>query len=55
MEKDKQIAFNEELVICYYKPKEPPTMVQKELEKCKNDPALKWVNPSFLQKNKKAP
>lgn len=44
------IKFNEELVICYYKPKDPPTEVQKELEKCWNDPALQWVNPAFKKK-----
>jgi hypothetical protein len=51
LEKSKrEITFNEELVICYYKPKDPPTEVQKELEKCWNDPALRWVNPSFNKK-----
>jgi hypothetical protein len=49
---NRMLRFNEELVICYYKPKDPPTEVQKELEKCWNDPALHWVNPSFRKKAK---
>ncbi|CAD8139329.1 unnamed protein product [Paramecium pentaurelia] len=42
-----KISFNENLIVCMYKPNQNVTNIQKTILKLKGQPNIGWVNPIF--------
>ncbi|CAD8128794.1 unnamed protein product [Paramecium sonneborni] len=47
-----KISFNEQLIVCTYKPNQNVTNIQKTILKLKGQPSLSWVNPILMDDNK---
>ncbi|CAK73136.1 unnamed protein product (macronuclear) [Paramecium tetraurelia] len=48
-----KISFNENLIVCTYKPCQSVTMIQKTILKLKGQPNTDWVNPSLQKEQRK--
>ncbi|CAD8087198.1 unnamed protein product [Paramecium sonneborni] len=48
-----KISFNENLIVCTYKPCQSVTMIKKTIQKLKGQPNADWVNPSLRNEERK--